>query len=45
MYVIRKNVKINLQNIANDTDTPHVRSKWNAIKINYFGRNKFRCTE
>lgn len=37
--------KVVLQNIANDADTPHVRSKWNPIEINYFGSNEFRCSK
>lgn len=38
-------ISINLQNITNDTDGPHIGTKGDAIKVNDFGCNKLGCAK
>lgn len=37
--------RINLQDITDDADTPHVRAETNSVKVYHLGRHKLWCTE
>lgn len=46
LFRILKDVKIiHLQNICDDSHTPHIRAIGDAIKVNNFRSHKFRCTK